>query len=104
MARQGTSVSRVPYAALRSAGRASTCSFHSYSGTWDLLERSRPALAGITSQRWLVILLFILAYQAIASLLFLPFSYYGGFVLQHRFGLSRQDRAGWMSDWVKSTL
>lgn len=62
------------------------------------------ALVSLTSQRWLLVLLFLLAYQGLTAVLFLPFSYYGGFVLQHRFGLSRQKLPGWLSDWVKSTL
>jgi len=37
-----------------------------------------------------------------SALLFLPLSYYGGFVLPHRFGLSVQSRRGWASDYVKA--
>jgi len=47
---------------------------------------------------------FLVAYQAITDLLFLPFSYHSGFRLQHRFGLSRQTLRAWLSDWVKSAL
>ncbi len=62
------------------------------------------ALASVVGPRWLLVILFVIAYQIITAALFLPFSYYSGFVLQHRFGLSTQDRGGWFSDWVKSTL
>jgi len=62
------------------------------------------ALAGVVSQRWLQILLFVAAYQGISAVLFLPFSWYGGFHLQHRFGLSRQTGRDWAVDWAKSTL
>lgn len=61
-------------------------------------------LASLAGQRWLLVPLFLLAYLAIAALLFLPFSWYGGFRLQHRFGLSRQDLRGWLADWGKTTL
>lgn len=61
-------------------------------------------VGGLSGARWLEVVLFVLVYEAIVALVFLPFSYYGGFILQHRFGLSRQDRSGWASDWVKSFL
>jgi STE24 endopeptidase len=61
-------------------------------------------ITSLVSQRWLLVLLFLLAYQAISALLFLPFSWYGGFRLQHRFGLSRQRLPGWVADWARSTL
>lgn len=66
--------------------------------------RLEGLVASLADQRWLVVLLFVLGYQAIASVVFLPFSYYGGFVLQHRFGLSRQKLSGWLADWTKGTL
>ncbi len=69
-----------------------------------LSARLDGALAVAGSQRWLHVLLFLVAYQAIAAVVFLPFSYYGGFVLQHRFRLSRQGLRGWFSDWIKGTL
>ena len=61
------------------------------------------ALAVVASRGWPLVALFLLAYQLVSALVFLPFSYYGGFNLQHRFGLSTQDNLGWLSDWVKST-
>jgi STE24 endopeptidase len=64
------------------------------------LERLFEPLSGL---RWPEVVSFLLVYYAITSVVFLPFSYYGGFSLQHRFGLSRQNRSGWMSDWTKST-
>ncbi len=62
------------------------------------------SLASFLSQGWLLVLLFLLTYQAINAILFLPFSWYGSFHLQHRFGMSRQRLAGWSVDWLKSTL
>lgn len=72
--------------------------FFGWSGSLERL------LASVASPRWLLVILYLVAYEAINSVLFLPFSYYGGFLLQHRFGLSTQNAAGWFSDWVKSTL
>lgn len=39
-----------------------------------------------------------------AALLFLPLSYYAGFVLPHRYGLSVQTTRGWIADHIKGTL
>lgn len=61
-------------------------------------------LGPLSTLRWLETVLFLLVYEVITAAIFLPFSYFGGFILQHRFGLSRQNRSGWLSDWVKSTL
>ncbi len=72
-----------------------------YLGGAAAMERGFASFLG---QQWLLVLLFLLAYQAIAAVLFLPLSWYGGFRLQHRFGLSRQSLSSWMGDWVKSTL
>lgn len=61
------------------------------------------ALGTVVPQRWLLVPLFLLAYQAAAALVFLPLAYFGGFLLQHRFGLSRQNLSGWVADWAKTT-
>jgi len=71
---------------------------------WYSGAASWLAGAVATPQLWLTVMLFLLVYQATVALLFLPFSYYGGFVLQHRYGLSTQRARGWLSDWVKGSL
>ena len=40
--------------------------------------------------------------MAAATLLKLPFDFYSGYVLEHRFGLSTQGLASWLGDWGKS--
>jgi STE24 endopeptidase len=52
----------------------------------------------------LVILLFVLIFEAALAVLYLPFNYYGGFILAQQFGLSVQTALGWAGDWVKSFL
>jgi STE24 endopeptidase len=69
-----------------------------------LSHRMEQALSAAIDPRWLLVPLYVLAYHAIAAILFLPLSYQSGFTIQHRFGLSRQSRSDWFSDWVKSTL
>lgn len=72
-----------------------------YLGISAILEAALGAVAG---PWWSRIVLFVVVYEAIAAILFLPISYYGGFVLQHRFGLSTQDFRGWLLDWAKSSV
>jgi len=53
-------------------------------------------------RRALQCLIFVLLFLAVASLLNLPLDYYGGFMLEHRFGLSTQGLVSWVGDWAKS--
>jgi STE24 endopeptidase len=41
---------------------------------------------------------------ALLALLALPFSWYGGYRLAHRFELSRQSPRAWLVEWLKATL
>ncbi len=54
---------------------------------------SLPAAAG-----------YLLLYVAAGRLLNMPFAFYQGYVIEHRFGLSPQTPAGWFADYGKSTL
>lgn len=47
----------------------------------------------------LVICLFVLIIEAVLTVLFLPFDYYGGFILARQFGLSVQTAPGWAC-WI----
>ena len=57
-----------------------------------------------TANEWLLVALFTLVFGGIYALIELPLSYYEGFVLPHRFGLSNQTLGGWISDQVKGGL
>ncbi len=48
------------------------------------------------------VVLLTLAVMAILQIVELPFSYYQGFVLEHRYGLSTQGSGHWLSDHVKA--
>jgi STE24 endopeptidase len=52
----------------------------------------------------LVILLFVLIFEATLAVLYFPFNFYGGFVVAQQFGLSVQTAPGWAGDWVKNFL
>lgn len=62
-------------------------------------------LAGFARQlgrnEWGTVAVYVVAMLAGGSLLTLPWSYFGGFWLEHRFNLSNQTFAGWLWDEVK---
>jgi STE24 endopeptidase len=64
----------------------------------------RRALTDLTASRALVVTLFYGIVGVGYALLELPLSYYGGFVLPHRFGLSTQSLGDWALDRLKAGL
>lgn len=64
----------------------------------------REALADLTASRALVVTLFAMIFGLGYALLDLPLSYYSGFLLPHRFGLSTQSLGDWIVDQVKAGL
>ena len=50
---------------------------------------------------WGTVAVYVVAMLAGGSLLTLPWSYFGGFRLEHRFSLSNQTLAGWIADEAK---
>src|SRR6266536_6055801 len=70
-------------------------------GTWETLWFT---LAATLLPLWLRTLAFLLIMHAALALVMLPLSYYGGYVLAHAFGLSRQTPRAWLVDWLKGAL
>jgi STE24 endopeptidase len=64
----------------------------------------RRALTELTASRALIVTLFSGIVGLGYALLDLPLSYYSGFVLPHRFGLSTQSLRDWVMDQVKAGL
>ena len=64
----------------------------------------RAALTDLTTHRALQVTLYSLIIGIGYTLLDLPLSYYGGFVLPHRFDLSTQSLKGWITDQIKGAL
>jgi STE24 endopeptidase len=62
----------------------------------------KTALLTLTTNDWLLVALFGAVFGGIYYLVTLPLSYYSGFVLPHRFGLSTQTLTGWIGDQVKA--
>ena len=68
-------------------------------GASDFLADS---VSKISANPWIAAALFGGVVVVATKLLFLPFNFYSGFVLEHRFGLSNESLAGWLKDEVKS--
>lgn len=56
----------------------------------------------VTTHPLVVIALYFVAFSIVYGLLDFPLSYYGGYVLPHRYGLSTQSLRGWLADQAKS--
>jgi STE24 endopeptidase len=61
----------------------------------------RQWLAGLTTNDWLLVPAFVLVFGGISALFEIPFSYYTGFVLPHRFDQSNQTQKDWLFDQLK---
>jgi STE24 endopeptidase len=68
-----------------------------------LSARLRRLAARIARGRWLpTVAGYGAAYVLIQSLVFLPLSWYAGFVRQHAYGLSTETAGEWLADWGKA--
>jgi STE24 endopeptidase len=74
---------------------------------WLLLGWSqalKSSLLTYTTNVWLLVAGFGIIFGGIYFLINLPLSYYEGFVLPHRYGISNQTLKGWGNDQIKSVL
>ncbi|MCJ7658562.1 MAG: M48 family metallopeptidase [Anaerolineales bacterium] len=55
----------------------------------------------ITDNEWILVAIFGMVFGGIYYLIMVPLSYFSGFVLPHRFGLSTQTLLGWVVDQIK---
>jgi STE24 endopeptidase len=62
------------------------------------------ALSAISTSDWFLVAGVAFVFVALLYLIDLPLSYYSGFMLPHRFGLSTQTVGGWISDQIKEVL
>ena len=67
-------------------------------------ETLKDWLLQYTSNVWLLVFLYIIAFGGIMYLISLPLSYYQGYRLPHRYELSNQKINGWIMDQVKGIL
>ena len=63
----------------------------------------RDLLAGLTGSDTLLICLYVGALALLHELGSLPLAFYSGYTLEHRYGLSRQNRRQWAADHLKGT-
>src|SRR5215813_4262480 len=57
---------------------------------------------GVVHSQLAVVAIYTLSVGAIFKVVDLPFSFYSGYFLEHRFGLSRQSLGGWIKDQLKA--
>lgn len=57
-----------------------------------------------TQNEWLLIAVYITIFGGVLYLIDLPLSYYSGYTLPHRYGLSHQTLPGWVGDQMKTAL
>ncbi len=72
-----------------------------FSGASSILKEG---ITGLTEDDWAIVALYLAALFTLYSFLTLPLSYYSGFVLPHRYGLSTQTLRAWLWDQVKGGL
>ena len=68
---------------------------------FDWAHALRDWLSTFTSNEWLLVALFVAVFGGIYYVLNLPLSYYGGFILPHRFDQSNQTFKDWVIDIIK---
>lgn len=71
---------------------------------FDISEGLVNSLSGVIGARSLVIAAYFSIFYAAFSILTLPFTYVEGYVIEHKYGFSTQNRRQWFVDWVKSFL
>jgi STE24 endopeptidase len=71
-----------------------------FTGLSARVRRLAERLAG--GRRFATIALYAVAYVLIQALVFLPLSWYAGYVRQHAYGLSTETAAAWLDDWAKA--
>src|SRR5437879_5569738 len=63
--------------------------------------RLRQFAESFSRSPWSVVAIYVLLVGAIFKIFDLPLAFYSGYVLEHRFHLSRQSFAGWLKDQLK---
>ena len=64
--------------------------------------RIRQFSESLSNSRWIVVATYTFLVVGLFKLFDLPLSFYSGYWLEHRFGLSRQSFGGWVKDQLKS--
>lgn len=61
----------------------------------------RDISSSITQYEWLIIIIYLLIISIISEIISLPLSFYGGYIIEHKFKLSNQKIKEWIIDQIK---
>ena len=64
----------------------------------------KSLISFVTVNEYLIIALYIFVFIIIIDVITIPLSFYGGFILEHMYGLSNQKISGWIRDELKKVL
>ncbi len=64
----------------------------------------KKLISFVTVNEYLIIALYIFVFIIIIDVITIPLSFYGGFILEHMYGLSNQKISGWVKDELKKVL
>ncbi len=56
----------------------------------------------LSGSNWLKVMIYMIILGGVLKVIDLPFSFYSGYILEHRFGLSRQSFSAWIKDQLKA--
>jgi STE24 endopeptidase len=69
-----------------------------------LSRRMRDFGEGLTSHKWLQVVIYAALYVVVTTLLILPWAAYEGFFREHQYGMSNQTMFGWLTDQSKQLM
>jgi len=64
----------------------------------------KKLISFVTVNEYLIIALYIFVFIIIIDVITIPLSFYGGFILEHMYGLSNQKISGWIKDELKKVI
>ncbi len=64
----------------------------------------KSLISFVTVNEYLLIALYVFVFIIIIDVITIPLSFYGGFILEHMYGLSNQKISGWIKDELKKFL
>jgi len=71
---------------------------------WGFSLRLETEIQKYIGNRYLILLTYIMVLGLIIKIIWLPAGFYGGYILEHKFGLSNQSVVGWIKENIKGVL
>src|SRR5437879_6013959 len=69
-----------------------------------LSKAVRTSIESRATNQWLVVLIYVVLFGAVAEIVSFPLGVYSGWHLPRKYGLSHQSFVGWLSDLAKGWL